>query len=95
MKDQTEEDKGDPDEEILMAVVPKANLNGLKYSGGVRSRTFSFSVFQILSRRDNLIAEIFVDTGITVKEGMKLEVRRVRFSFKSSEIVASRKSIKR
>lgn len=37
--DDTEDnEQGDPEEEILMTVVPKANINGLKYSGGIRTR---------------------------------------------------------
>ncbi|GAA5894625.1 hypothetical protein JCM5296_002912 [Sporobolomyces johnsonii] len=32
-----EEDKGDPEEEILLATVPKANINGVKYAGGIRT----------------------------------------------------------
>ena len=38
MDDTEENEKGDPEEEILMTVVPKANINGLKYSGGIRTR---------------------------------------------------------
>ncbi|GAA5997106.1 hypothetical protein JCM5350_005383 [Sporobolomyces pararoseus] len=52
MDDTEENEKGDPEEEILMTVVPKANINGLKYSGGIR----------------------------TLKEGMKLEVRRDKYN---------------
>ncbi|GAA5843841.1 hypothetical protein JCM3766R1_005942 [Sporobolomyces carnicolor] len=51
--DDTEDnEQGDPEEEILMTVVPKANINGLKYSGGIR----------------------------TLKEGMRLEVRRDKYN---------------
>ncbi|GAA6024936.1 hypothetical protein JCM11491_000961 [Sporobolomyces phaffii] len=32
-----ENERGDPDEDVLMTVVPKANINGLKYSGGIRT----------------------------------------------------------
>jgi hypothetical protein len=41
MDDTEENEKGDPNEEILMTVVPKANINGLKYSGGIRTRKFT------------------------------------------------------
>jgi len=44
--DEEEEEKeeiesGDQEEEVLMTIVPKANINGLKYSGGIRTRTSS------------------------------------------------------
>ncbi|GAA5925522.1 uncharacterized protein JCM15063_005048 [Sporobolomyces koalae] len=35
--DEDESATGDPEEDILIAVVPKANINGLKYSGGIRT----------------------------------------------------------
>ena len=44
MDDKEEIEVGDPEEEVLMTVVPKANINGLKYSGGIRTRTFSQSL---------------------------------------------------
>ncbi|GAA5822173.1 hypothetical protein JCM10212_002977 [Sporobolomyces blumeae] len=36
-EEKVEESKGDSEEEILFSVVPKANINGLKYSGGIRT----------------------------------------------------------
>lgn len=44
MDDKEEIEVGDPEEEVLMTVVPKANINGLKYSGGIRTRTFSLNL---------------------------------------------------
>ncbi|GAA5893506.1 uncharacterized protein JCM6883_003541 [Sporobolomyces salmoneus] len=37
MDDTEENEKGDPEEVILMTVVPKAKIVGLKYSGGIRT----------------------------------------------------------
>jgi hypothetical protein len=42
MDDTEENELGDPEEEILMTVVPKANINGLKYSGGIRTRKLRY-----------------------------------------------------
>ncbi|GAA5856686.1 hypothetical protein JCM5353_000981 [Sporobolomyces roseus] len=51
-EEKEEIESGDQEEEVLMTIVPKANINGLKYSGGIR----------------------------TLKEGMKLEVRRDKYN---------------
>ena len=55
MNEEEEEEKeeiesGDQEEEVLMTIVPKANINGLKYSGGIRTRKSSFTLSLILTR---------------------------------------------
>lgn len=42
---------GDPEEEVLMTIVPKANINGLKYSGGIRTRPSYFTSDLYLPRK--------------------------------------------
>jgi hypothetical protein len=54
-KEEGEEDTLHPEEEIIIGSVPKANLVGLKYAGGIRTCAFLSLFFFFLSLELNSV----------------------------------------